>query len=1417
MANSTDELRARLALARARVALHKGFWNRWPAGSEKGGQFAPKASTGIGGGPAKGGGGMFGAWGSKASQYASYVAGLKGGAGPKPAAGSGILGPQFGGSAPKGPPPGSAQHPKANDKGAAVTINYPTKPSHQSTWSDHNKTAVFTPGSDAPAVLNNVAMKPWNPPKDGWSKVPGTKESLEADMPFEATPGKTVGAGVVIMEPDGRLWLTRPTNAFGGYQNTYPKGTVESGLTMQQNAVKEAWEETGLKVKITGILGDYERDTSKARFYIAQRVGGTPKGMGWESQAINLATLKDARKLLNREHDRGILDDLEDLIALSKSKTAPKGGFWTNQPRWPGGSALGGQWKATDADGITIAPKIAGGLEGTNSNYQKAAIAVYTSVKNGDLKTAQAVIDKYAAANEKFATGVKGTSHVKYGAQTYQYAVQAVGDYKAKISATATADAIIGPQKLSHMAYEGPKPGGSNPGAMYVDDSGKWLVKGSNASNATPRSHNEVLASKLMAAAGVGAPEMKLVDLQGTHGGGIGVASKWIEGGVAFDKSNPAHISLAQQDFAVHAWLANYDAIGMDFDNTQIINGKAANIDPGGALLYRAQGAPKMDFGNEVTEFDSLRKPVQGVPVNHSAHAVYGSMTASQIAESAKKVAAISDETIKKLVSTYAPDTVDKAAFADKIIARKYDLLTKVAALEAKAAPPPAPAPAAVGEAGYIDTIAQLKGTHYGAISAKFVHTTVAFKVDEIINENLDPVSITVGIDNALEDDGEKFKFADIGVEKFPVIFQTQVSKMVKNGELRKLSKDVEALLGQAQLYKSIGAPDMVKQKAQMAAYMAAAIVQIKADQAKAAKAIVPPPAAPIQKPTFNSGFEKADKFYADIANKLQTLHAAGNLAGLKTFEGMKTAYTDGGKQVPWKPGTGNGMKMAIYHAELVSDLEKKSAAQVIVAANAADKVISTPVPPPPKNAPVTTALPNFAAAMLPLTNTNAASHNGKIDAIAKLANAGDVKGLLSLNFGTNTYGKKQANLANDALTALGSPEKVQAGQKSGAHPALHGGATPAAVIAAAATTKVQPPTPAPPVETPKSSKPAFKPDNLTAPPNFNNWNNGGKGLSSKDWVNQSNTAVAAAIYTAAKTGDMSAVKAVAYEVLDKETGAKTGVFKPASEHPSQHIKAYQQNLIQEIDLQLNPPKMPRIGVQASGSIAEVSSQMPPVPSGKSIAAVPQNQKAGRYIVLGKASLTEKEPPEDNSVATTSAWQNMAKQHYASASDSAKQTFSTYLSSSGASALNTALRTGNTSTNVGGKSVEKHVKDFEKLLVDIPEGTTFTRNMGMKGFGETPNPKYITELQQFLMSAEKGTVVQEPGFSSASFGSQILSNNDIKWNLRAGKGVKAFPAWLTANTGEAESLFPPNTRYMILSAKKKGKTVYVDAVLLPNS
>lgn len=351
-----------------------------------------------------------------------------------------------------------------------------------------------------------------------------------------------------------------------------------------------------------------------------------------------------------------------------------------------------------------------------------------------------------------------------------------------------------------------------------------------------------------------------------------------------------------------------------------------------------------------------------------------------------------------------------------------------------------------------------------------------------------------------------------------------------------------------------------------------------------------------------------------------------------------------------------------------------------------------------------------------------------------------------------------------------------------------------------------------------KPAKPQFKVENLSLPPNFENWNGSGKGLSSHHFINESNQAAVNAVYDAAKQGDLDTIKQVQAPVFDKASG-QVKAHVQLEQHPSQHVKAYWSDMVNEVDLQLNPPRLPEIGeIVAGQDLGEIAALLKPVPSGGAVAMVPKHQKVGDYILLGKAiNVAPVVPKASDAVIGSDAWRKKASEHYHAASAESKSAFSLYVTTSGARALNTALRTGNLKTVVADKSVAKHVENFKGLLVEIPEGSTFVRRMGMKGYGQKPNEKAIKELQQFLMMAEPGTVMQEPGFTSSSWtgGNKILGNNDIEWEFVAGKGVKMFPAWLTANKGEGEGLLPPNQRYMIVSSKKDGKTVRVKAILLP--
>ena len=239
------------------------------------------------------------------------------------------------------------------------------------------------------------------------------------------------------------------------------------------------------------------------------------------------------------------------------------------------------------------------------------------------------------------------------------------------------------PDDTESWAFDSSTQKGSNLGGLYTDKSGqKWYVK---VPKSEAHARNELLAAKLYEAAGVAVPTLKLVKSNGQ----VAIASQWVDG-MQKVGAGIKSASGALEGFAVDAWLANYDSVGTGYDNLlKNAQGQAVRIDVGGALLFRAQGEPKTFFGDQVTELQSMLNPA----LNSYSAEVFGGISADQIKAGAAKVAAITPDQIKQMVQQYGPGTAtEKAALADKLIARREDLLKKhpVAAAKPAAAAPTA-------------------------------------------------------------------------------------------------------------------------------------------------------------------------------------------------------------------------------------------------------------------------------------------------------------------------------------------------------------------------------------------------------------------------------------------------------------------------------------------------------------------------------------------------------------------------------------------------------------------------------------------------------------------------------------------------------------------------------------------------------
>jgi ADP-ribose pyrophosphatase YjhB (NUDIX family) len=193
-------------------------------------------------------------------------------------------------------------HPQRQPNGTLVKIQHPTLPTPPATWDDWQAVATFVPKGPVPERLNDLPVTAV-PPEDATRLA-----MLELDEPpFTPPPGLAPAAGAVVVEPQGRVWVVHPTNAFGGYQATFPKGRIETGVSLHATAMREVLEEAGLQVAPFAFLADSQRSTTFTRYYLAKRLGGSPAAMGWESQAVSLVPLQQLKAFLNRAVDQALV------------------------------------------------------------------------------------------------------------------------------------------------------------------------------------------------------------------------------------------------------------------------------------------------------------------------------------------------------------------------------------------------------------------------------------------------------------------------------------------------------------------------------------------------------------------------------------------------------------------------------------------------------------------------------------------------------------------------------------------------------------------------------------------------------------------------------------------------------------------------------------------------------------------------------------------------------------------------------------------------------------------------------------------------------------------------------------------------------------------------------------------------------
>lgn len=208
-------------------------------------------------------------------------------------------------------------HPFPDENGRPVIIEHPSASTPSSTWTDPDAAATLavTDPAPLPEAVNGLAFTHVTLGEADWREMMYRPlRLLVPEPPFPKTPKRRT-SGLVIIEPDARIWLVHPTNRFGDVESTFPKGRLEPGLSLLVNAVKEGWEESGILARPLFWLCDIDRTKTVTRYYVAQRQAGSPAAAGWESQAVSLVPASMLLDFLNRPNDRRILPELAAVMA----------------------------------------------------------------------------------------------------------------------------------------------------------------------------------------------------------------------------------------------------------------------------------------------------------------------------------------------------------------------------------------------------------------------------------------------------------------------------------------------------------------------------------------------------------------------------------------------------------------------------------------------------------------------------------------------------------------------------------------------------------------------------------------------------------------------------------------------------------------------------------------------------------------------------------------------------------------------------------------------------------------------------------------------------------------------------------------------------------------------------------------------
>jgi 8-oxo-dGTP pyrophosphatase MutT (NUDIX family) len=132
---------------------------------------------------------------------------------------------------------------------------------------------------------------------------------------------KEIAYGGVIINDQGKILLREAHHHYDGYVWTFPKGRQKPGETPEETALREVFEETGIKIEIKGRLpGVYEGGTTENIYFLMSFIEDTGK-FDRETQSVRWVALQEAKDLISmttnqtgRKRDLRVLEEVLRLI-----------------------------------------------------------------------------------------------------------------------------------------------------------------------------------------------------------------------------------------------------------------------------------------------------------------------------------------------------------------------------------------------------------------------------------------------------------------------------------------------------------------------------------------------------------------------------------------------------------------------------------------------------------------------------------------------------------------------------------------------------------------------------------------------------------------------------------------------------------------------------------------------------------------------------------------------------------------------------------------------------------------------------------------------------------------------------------------------------------------------------------------------